>query len=196
MSNDSHNATFMWKEFILILIVIYVIVHLIRSRQIRKYHKLAQQFRTGEWNGLYAQCAELIQSFRLVARGPLNRWSYIAQNNLNIICASIAFCNGDVNTFLSHMNAVKPYKQYAQRSSFLALYYRSITDTEQAKLYYYEHMQSKVKDPDVTLILEYLFSENKENYSSEIFRQAVTNLENPALLKLLEQNGFNLRNVQ
>lgn len=182
------HPTAEWKWFLLWLLIAYLLVSIIRSRLTRKYTRLVAQFRAGTWDGLYAQCADLTQSFRLAAGGPLNRWSLTAQNNLKLICASIAYCNGDVQTFLIHLQDIKPDGTNAQRSSYLALYYRSIQDNNSAQEFYSEYMQCKVRDPDVTLILEAAFSAEEDSFDTETIRQTFSKIENPALRALMVQN--------
>ena len=114
MPYDKPIAKIMWKEILLIFIVLYVVRELAALYLRREHQKAGKQFYTGEWTRLSEKCKKLKWLAGVLAGGPLNPWIRIIYNDLCLIIGSIAYLNGDVDEFLHQIHAAKKEKTYAK----------------------------------------------------------------------------------
>lgn len=194
MNENAPVIEIMWKEILLILLAVFVLRGLLAQYLVVQHRRFVERYYMGKWSGLKNACEKHKRIAHFIAGGPLNPWGPVIYNDFCLIIASMAYLEGDIDTFLEQLHLSKKTKLHSLTPAFLACYYRSVDDFEKANQHYAEYTLREKKDKNVTVVLEHLFAAQQSvNSSTESIVEALNDMKNPALLKLLEQNGITKR---
>jgi len=187
--DNTFVKTVLWKEIFFLFLIAYVLGFFLRTKFFKKLKKAEEQFFSGQWDGLYRVCKNLRESPLVSINAIWNPHYKNIQSALCAMCASIAYCEGNIALFLSDLQYAKPDLHTGQKEILLALYFQSIGEYSQAVVFYNAYQQVSHKDSSAETVFQYIFSEQKESFDLEHVRYVIRNIQNPALRKLIAANG-------
>ena len=189
MNIKGTNIYIMWKEIGVMLLVVALIRLSIDIYIVKIYKKICKKFYSKAWNGLDGEIKKHRKLCNVFSVGPWNKNIRLMYNGCCVALASIALIKNDEVEFVNQLNLVKKETDFEMKSFMLALYYCSKQDEITAKKYFDSYLKCNKKNGDIKVIMDYLFVQGKTQQREE-FDCAIQKFQNPAILKLFEENKF------
>ncbi len=190
MNINGTEVQIMWKEIAVGLLVLYVIRFLIDLYIKTKYKQINNLFYSHDWNGLDVKIRKHQRICDVFSNGPWNKNVCLMYNGLCVALASMALINNNEVDFLNQLHYIKNEDNFEIKHFILALYYCSKHDEIASKRNYNAYLRCNRKDENIRVIMDYLFSETSSIQSKEDICGAVKTFQNPAIIKLLRDNGI------
>lgn len=179
-------TTFLWKETIIVIILICVIFIFLGIFTVRSFNKVIERYYP---NDLFS------------AESTLNRirlWSdflsvkndkiCLVYNHTCYLLASIELLKGNDRAFLRELDGIKKEDDFELKSFMLALYYRSKGNGDMAVKEYSKYIQCSKHEKDIQIIMCGLFDGGEDFKSDDLFLNALNTFKNPAIIKLFVDN--------
>lgn len=182
----SINGTFnvMWKEILIIFIVVFLIRAFLDVYMIINYNKVMRKFYLGYFEDIEVNIKRFISLCDVFSLAPWNKKTCFMYNNLCIVLASVALLNNNDTKFLFELNKIKREHSYELKSFMLTLYYYSKNDIIKAKQFYENHSKIKKNDENLSIVLNNLFSYELFN-DNGLYESLIKSLNNQAIIKML-----------
>ena len=184
------KTTIMWKEIALFFLCLYLIRFALDLYMIKRFQKIAAAFKnpTAELSSVKDKALRHRKLCDWFSSGPWNKGICSIYNGLCCIAASIELLEGNETAFLLHMNETKRDQLYSPKFFMLAIYHRTKGNHTLAMQYRQAYAKATPENKQYETILSYLF-EGIGDIS--LVRQAAQGvINNPAIIKLLEENGL------
>ena len=180
----------MWKEILIILFVLFDLRFLFDLYCGKKFKKIHNKFISNELDGLYEKTVKLQKKVGLASNGLFNSKMREMHNSLCVILASIMLLEGNERGFLTWFKYVKKEEECETKHFLLVLYYRYKEDKNLMMYSYNKYMACIRSNENFKIIMQWLFSGNRSLEGNEELINAVKNIKNPAIIKLLEMNNI------
>lgn len=188
MKYNSTNTQIMWKEIAIILLVMYIARFVIDIYIKTVYNKINNDFYLNKWDGLEEKIRKHLKICNIFSIGPFNQKVCLMYNGLCIALASMALLN-DEEAFVNRLWIIKREEAFEMKPFMLALYYLSKQDEVASMKYYNTYLRCNHQNEYIKVIMEYLF-DKKKTHPKEDIANAVKTFQNPAIIKLLEDNNI------
>lgn len=189
---NSGVVQIMWKDIFIIFAVVYAMRLIIEAYMLFAYKNIFKDFYSVKSKGLERRAEKLRKLFNLFSDGPFKRSECLMYNHLCLLLSSMALLEGDEAEFLKQLNVVKHENDYELKPFVLALYYRSKNNIEIATKYYQKYLECNHEDDNIKIILDGLFANQECSISDVSFLAAAGSFRNPAIIKLIADNGISI----
>lgn len=183
------NIKIMWKEIVIILLILYSVRLAIDIYIKIIYNKIIEKFYTYNWDGLEEKVEKHRKICNVFSNGRWNKNVRLIYNGLCVVISSMAFLRGDDSEFINQLSCVKDEVNFEIKPFMLALYYRSRNDEVAMREYYNKFLDCNSHSEYTKVIMEKLFSEQMLQ-KSENLHNAIKKFQNPGIIKLLQENGL------
>ena len=190
MNINGTEVQIMWKEIAVGLLVLYVIRLLIDLYIKTVYKQITYLFYSHNWSGLDVKIRKHQRICDVFSSGPWNKKVCLMYNGLCVALASMALINNNEVDFLNQLHYIKNEYNFEIKHFMLALYYCSKHDEIASKRNYNAYLQCNREDENIRVILDYLFPDKSNLRSMEDVSGAIKTFHNPAIVKLLRNNGI------
>lgn len=182
------NVQIMWKEMVLIFIVLYLMRCLTDLYILRVYKKILNSFFAEDWSGLERKIEKHQKLCSIFSNGPFNKKIRYIYNTLCVVLASIKFINGNENEFLFHLGRIKRENEFEMKAFLLSLYYHSRGKMREAEEYYHYFLKCNSENQAARDILLYLFNPTQRTELEAVCVKAKQSFRNPAVIELFKAN--------
>lgn len=192
MNLSSCVVQIMWKDIFIILGVVFGINLLIGIYMLFACKRIFNDFYSGNIKGLKNRAIKLRRLYNFYSAVPYSKNMCLIYNHLCLLISSMALLEGEETEFLKQLSVVKQAINYEWKPFVLALYYRSKNDIEIATKYYQKYLNCNHKDDNIKIILDGLFVNQEYSGSDASFLKVKRSFKNPAIIKLLKDNGLSV----
>lgn len=182
-----NTVQIMWKEIGIGLILLYLLRVVLDLYMLNKYKKLVALHGTISAEAFQTRAQKHLKLCGFFAVGPWNKQIYAAYNGICWLLAMDALQEGLEEVFLTWLSKVRKEEEFEAKAFTLSLYFRAKRQEKIAGQYYEMYLKSKHSDQNISVIMCGLF-EGTEPIES--IQKAAGALKNPAVIKLLKDNGI------
>ena len=182
-----NTVQIMWKEIGIGLILLYLLRVVLDLYMLNKYKKLVALHGTIPAEAFQTRAQKHLKLCGFFAVSPWNKQIYAAYNGLCWLLAMDALQEGQEEAFLTWLSKVRKEEEFEAKAFTLSLYFRAKGQEKIAGQHYEMYLKSKHSDQNISVIMRGLFEEKER---AETINEAASAFRNPAIRKLLNENGI------
>ena len=179
----------MWMEILILFAALYGLRVLMDLYIVRTYRKLFAMHGTVPAEVFREKAQRHIRLSGIFAVGPWNQRIYKVYNGLCWMLASDHLTQNEEDAFLFWLSRIRKEETFELKAFILALYYRAKHSDDAAHHFYGQYLRCRHEDQNVSVIMHGIF-DGADHTQEAAFAQAVKAFRNPAVIRLLDENGI------